>query len=366
MLSTLEHAFPAEAGAHAPARAASSTPAHAADPGLVLVGLSGGPDSLALSAAAVHWARKGRLRVGAAVIDHRMQEGSARVAQRAAEQARQLGLDPVEIRAVDVCDRGEGPEAAARAARYTALHELAAAHGARAILLGHTLDDQAESVLLGLARGSGTRSLSGMPRVRSDGPVPVLRPLLELRRSQTEAICAAEQLEPWHDPANSDQSMLRARVRAAVLPELERQLGPGVAEALARTAAIVGPDAELLETLSAQVLARAVVAEPGPDHGRVEAQQRSRASDGGAAVVLSLEVLQSEPQPLVRRALARACVRAGGEHPTHERLAALHELASGHGEAGPVQMAGRVAAYRRRPRCGGGRAGTLELVLQTR
>ena len=87
---------------------------------------------------------------------------------------------------------------------------------------------------------------------------------------------------------------------------------------------------------------------------------------GGAVVVLSLDVLRCEPQPLVRRALAQACMRAGGERPTHERLTALHELASGHGEAGPVQMAGRVAAYRRRPSCGGGRAGTLELVLQPR
>ncbi|PZO69260.1 MAG: tRNA lysidine(34) synthetase TilS [Kocuria palustris] len=341
MLSTVETAFPP-----APAPVAAQSPDRAEAPGLLLVGLSGGPDSLALSAAAAHWARRGRLRVGAAVIDHGMQEGSALVAERAAEQARELGLDPVEIRAVEVRERGEGPEAAARAARYTALHEIAAAHGARAILLGHTLDDQAESVLLGLARGSGTRSLSGMPRVRDDGPVPVLRPLLELRRRQTEAICAAEQLEPWHDPANADETMLRARVRAAVLPELERQLGPGVAEALARTAAILGPDAELLERLSAQLLERAIVVPDSDAEGVPQAGH--------------------EPQPLVRRALAQACMRAGGERPTHERLTALHELASGHGEAGPVQMAGRVAAYRRRPSCGGGRAGTLELVLQPR
>ena len=354
---------------HAPHRAAAPPPDHAQTPGLLLVGLSGGPDSLALAAAAAHWARKGSLRVGAAVIDHGMQEGSALVAQRAAEQARQLGLEPVEVRAVVVRDRGEGPEAAARAARYTALHEIAVAHGARALLLGHTLDDQAESVLLGLARGSGTRSLSGMPRVRSDGPVPVLRPLLELRRRQTEAICAAEQLEPWHDPANADESMLRARVRAAVLPELERQLGPGVAEALARTAAILGPDAELLERLSAQVLERAIVVPNSDAEGVPQAGQEEQApsgAGGGAVVVLSLDVLRCEPEPLVRRALARACTRAGGERPTHERLTALHELASGHGEAGPVQMAGRVAAYRRRPSCGGGRAGTLELVLQPR
>ncbi|WP_260853654.1 tRNA lysidine(34) synthetase TilS [Kocuria palustris] len=328
----------------------------AADDGPLLVGLSGGPDSLALAAAAAHWARRGELRVGAVVVDHGLQPGSDRVAARAAEQARDLGLDPVEIRPVEVRDRGEGPEAAARAARFAALHAAAAEHGARAVLLGHTLDDQAESVLLGLARGSGTRSLSGMPRQRSQGPVPVLRPLLGLRRRQTEAVCAAEQLEPWHDPANADESMLRARVRRTVLPELERQLGPGVAEALARTAEILGPDAELLEQQSRSVLERALAAAPGPDPGE--------GAPADPVLVLSLEVLQSEPAPLVRRALARACTDLGAERPTFERLSALAELARGRGEAGPVQMAGKVAAYRRRPRRGGRGAGTLELILQ--
>lgn len=315
---------------------------------LVLVGLSGGPDSLALAAAAAHWARRGDLRAGAVVVDHGLQPGSDRVAQRAAAQARELGLDPVLIRAVEVRDAGDGPEAAARSARYAALHQACREHGAAAVLLGHTLDDQAESVLLGLARGSGTRSLSGMARRRLADGVLHLRPLLGLRRAQTEAVCAAEQLEPWHDPTNQDESLLRARVRATVLPFLERELGPGIAQSLARTAAILGPDAELLEEQAARVLERALL-------GAVVV---------GEPVRLSLDVLQEAPSPLSRRALARACLLAGAQAPVHERLTALAELAAGRGEAGPVQLAGRVAAYRRRPRGREHGAGTLELLAQ--
>lgn len=360
MLDTVREALPSAAGPPAagqhPGAGAAAHDCAPHDCAPLLVGLSGGPDSLALAAAAAHWARRGQLRVGAVVVDHGLQPGSADVAARAAEQAGALGLAPVEIRRAEVRDRGEGPEAAARTARYAALHAAAAAHGAQALLIGHTLDDQAESVLLGLARGSGARSLSGMARIRRDGPVPVLRPLLGMRRAQTEAICAAEQLEPWRDPMNQDESMLRARVRAAVLPQLERQLGPGIAEALARTAALLGQDAELLERQAEDVLRRALA----------QAPQEGAEAGGAAVVVLALDVLHEAPEPLLRRALARACTGLGGEQPTHERLVALAGLAGGRGEAGPVQMAGKVAAYRRRPRPGGRGAGTLELVRQPR
>lgn len=315
---------------------------------LLLVGLSGGPDSLALAAAAAHWARRGRLRVGAVVVDHALQPGSREVAETAAAQARQLGLHPVLVRTVAVRDDGDGPESAARRARHAALHAQVQRLGAVALLLGHTLDDQAESVLLGLARGSGTRSLAGMAAVGIADGHPVLRPLLGLRRAQTEAICRAEQLIPWHDPANRDETMLRARVRRTVLPMLERELGPGVVQALARSAAILGPDADLLEEQADALLQSALLG-------------CGRGDDGGPVVTLSLEALHRGPGPLVRRVLSRACVLAGGETPSFERLAALAGLAAGRGEAGPVQMAGRVAAYRRRPRTRAQPAGTLEL-----
>jgi tRNA(Ile)-lysidine synthase len=143
-------------------------------------------------------------------------------------------------------DGSGGPEAAARTARYAALEAAAAGHGAAAVLLGHTLDDQAETVLLGLARGSGARSLAGMPARRGI----FLRPLLGLRRTVTVAACAAAGLTPWADPHNADRRFARVRVRLDALPALEAALGPGVAEALARTADQLRDDAEVLEQIA--------------------------------------------------------------------------------------------------------------------
>lgn len=198
---------------------------------LVLVGLSGGPDSLALAAALAFEAPARGLRAGALIVDHGLQEGSAAVAERARAQAAALGLDPVRILSVEVGERG-GPEAAAREARRGALEAAAAELGAEAVLLGHTLDDQAETVLLGLARGSGAGSLRGM----AERSGVYLRPLLGVRRESTHAACAAEGLEPWTDPHNGEERFARVRVRERVLPVLEAELGPGIAQALARTA----------------------------------------------------------------------------------------------------------------------------------
>jgi len=209
---------------------------------LVLVALSGGPDSLALAAATAFEAPRAGLRAGAVVVDHGLQAGSAEVAAAAAAQATSLGLAPVVVRRVDV-GRAGGPEAAAREARYRALREVATETGASAVLLGHTLDDQAETVLLGLARGSGPTSLQGMDATSG----PWRRPLLAVRREATRASCADLGLEPWHDPHNADPSYARVRVRETVLPVLERELGPGVAEALVRTAAQLREDSEALD-----------------------------------------------------------------------------------------------------------------------
>src|SRR5690554_933156 len=156
---------------------------------LFIVGLSGGADSLALAAATAFEAPRAGYRAGAVIVDHGLQQASAEVAERAAQQARELGLDPVHIVRVSVGEIG-GPEAAAREARYRAFHEFIAEHGARRILLAHTLDDQAETVLLGLARGSGATSLQGMAL---DAP-PVLRPLLGIRRAQTVKFCEDSEL----------------------------------------------------------------------------------------------------------------------------------------------------------------------------
>jgi tRNA(Ile)-lysidine synthase len=216
---------------------------------LVLVALSGGPDSLALAAATAFEAPRLGIRAGAVIVDHSLQAGSAEVAAQAAAAATQLGLDPVLVTTVDV-ERGSGPEAAARDARYRALSQAAESTDARSVLLGHTLDDQAETVLLGLARGSGAASLRGM------SPVAGLyrRPLLDVRRETTHLACAAGNLTPWADPHNEDPRFTRVRVRNAVLPVLERELGPGVAEALARTAEQLREDSEALDHMVQEII----------------------------------------------------------------------------------------------------------------
>ena len=215
---------------------------------LVLVALSGGGDSLALAAATAFEAPRAGLRAGAVVVDHGLQGGSDAVAARAADVARMLGLDPVVVRRVEVGAAG-GPEAAARDARYAALEAVAAELDAAAVLLGHTLDDQAETVLLGLARGSGPGSIRGM------APVNGLwrRPLLGVHRAETEAACRHLDLTPWHDPHNEDPGFARVRVRRSVLPHLELELGPGVAEALARTAEQLREDDDALDRMVDEV-----------------------------------------------------------------------------------------------------------------
>ncbi len=218
----------------------------------VLVACSGGADSLALLAAAVFEARPDSLRVIGVTVDHGLQEGSAEHALQVVAQMALLGADETATISVSVDPGGQGIEAGAREARYAALAEIATHFGSAVVLLGHTLDDQAETVLLGLARGSGGRSLAGMRR-SIDGLFH--RPLLEVTRAQTEAACAAEGIEFWTDPHNSDPRFTRSRVRHDVLPVLERELGPGVASALARTADQVRADVDHLDDEAERALA---------------------------------------------------------------------------------------------------------------
>jgi tRNA(Ile)-lysidine synthase len=246
------------------------------EPGeLVLAACSGGADSLALAAALAFVAPRAGLRAGAVTVDHGLQPGSAEQAERAAAQLTGLGLAPVQVIAVTVPaigrlsgqasavgrlsgQKSNGPEAAARDARYLALDQAGAKTGAAVILLGHTLDDQAETVLLGLARGSGGRSLAGMPERTGR----YRRPLLGVGREQTRAACAALHLDVWDDPQNADPRYARARVRHQALPALETSLGPGIAAALVRTARQLRADAEVLDQLAADAADRLV--EPGP------------------------------------------------------------------------------------------------------
>jgi len=216
----------------------------------VCVACSGGADSLAL-AAALAWLDAHEpdplRRSSAMVVDHGLQPDSAAVAAGVTGVLKQLGL-PAEVVRVHVAAGQDGLEAAAREARYAAL----TSGDADIVLLGHTMDDQAETVLLGLARGSGARSLAGMPRrwlmPGTDGSVALLRPLLELRRAVTRQACADWGLQPWDDPMNDDDRFSRVRARR-LLPVLDEALGPGIVESLSRSAALARDDADYFDAL---------------------------------------------------------------------------------------------------------------------
>lgn len=259
------------------------------DGSLVLVACSGGADSLALAAATGFVAPKLQVRAGAVIVDHGLQPESDAVAKGAADQCKAFGLDPVRISTVSV-GSGGGPEAAARSARYAALRDEATAVGADVVLLAHTRDDQAETVLLGLARGSGARSLSGMAAVSG----LLRRPFLDLGRETTVRACEALHIEPWEDPHNADPAYTRVRVRHEVLPMLEDALGPGVAEALARTAALLRADADALDALADDAFATLV------------------RNDGTGLVVEAAE-LAALPEAVRSRVVRRTALAAGSK-----------------------------------------------------
>ncbi|MGL5810436.1 MAG: tRNA lysidine(34) synthetase TilS [Nocardioides sp.] len=218
-------------------------------PGPVLVACSGGADSLALLAAAI--AETHDRPVVGVTVDHGLQRGSAERAERLRGQMTGIGASEAVAVRVDVRESGQGLEAAARAARYAALSETAERAGAAVTLLGHTRDDQAETVLLGLTRGSGGRAVRGMPAAFEG----YRRPLLAITRAQTEAACVAGGIDWWADPHNADRRFTRARIRHVVLPMLEAELGPGIAAALARTGEFLRRDTEALDRMADSLMA---------------------------------------------------------------------------------------------------------------
>ena len=280
----------------------------------VLAAVSGGADSMALAAALAAEAPRAGQHPGAVTIDHDLQPGSASRALDVADRCRELGLEPVVLETVTVGTEG-GPEAAARDARYAALEQVADRTGATAIALGHTLDDQAETVLLGLARGSGARSLAGMPARRGR----LIRPLLEVRRETTAKACAALGITPWSDPHNEDSAYARARVRASAMPALVAALGAGVPEALARTAAMLRSDADALDALAAEV------ADP-----------------------LDVGVLTTLPAAIRTRVLRRAAIAAGAPAGslTAAHVSDIDALVVNWRGQGPVSLPGGLVAHR--------------------
>ncbi len=287
---------------------------------LVLVACSGGADSLALAATVAFVAPRLGLRAGLVSVDHGLQDGSGARAAQVAAWGAGLGLAPSVAVPVVVGTAG-GPEAAARAARYAALAVAARDHGAAAVLLGHTMEDQAETVLLALARGAGPRGLAGMPARRIIDEVPFIRPFLAASRTQTHAACAELGLTPWEDPHNADPSYARARVRAA-LPVLVNALGADVVANLARTARLLAADTALLDELA------------------------TRAAPAGDPLVADLVALPAALRTRVLRDYAlRLGAPAGALSTTH--IEALDALVVGWRGQGPVALPGGIEVTRR-------------------
>lgn len=317
------------------AEAGSSSP-------LVLAACSGGADSTALASALAFEAPKLGVRAGGITIDHNLQEGSDLRAAEVVLRMRALGLDPAESVAVRVGEAtrvahgtahrggatrraGGGPEAAARDARYAALDAAADRHGAAAVLLGHTRDDQAETVLLGLARGSGTRSLSGMAAVTGQGG-RYRRPFLELDRQTARTACLVQSLPVWDDPHNTDPAYTRSRLRHEGLPALEKALGKGVVEALARTAQLSRDDADALDAWAAEA-------------------ERGVLDDSGTLDVAGLYAL---PAAVRRRVLRRAVIGAGSPAGSlfARHIEEVDRLITSWRGQGAINLPGRVGVRR--------------------
>lgn len=292
--------------------------------GLVLAAASGGADSLALASALAFAAPRLGFTAGLLTVDHQLQAGSAGRAQSLVSWASGAGLSPASVLTVDVGGPG-GPEAAARSARYAALAAAASRLDARLVLLGHSEDDQAETVLLALTRGSGPRGLSGMPALRTIHGVPFARPLLGLSRQTLRAACAAENLVPWEDPHNADPSYARARLRQEAMPALLKALGHDLVPNLARTASLVAADSAYLDSLASVAFGQCL---------------------SGAG--LSVETLSSLPLPLRSRVLHSWALSLGvpGAALSHRHVAALDALVMAWHGQGPAMLPGGITVSR--------------------
>lgn len=291
---------------------------------LALVACSGGADSLALAGAAAFVGPRAGWRVGVVSVDHGLQEGSGLRARQVVEWAETVGLSPAEVVTVSVGSSG-GPEAAARDARYGALVEVAQRHSASAVLLGHTEDDQAETVLLALARGAGPRGIAGMPAVQERDGVVFVRPLLGISRAVCRSACAAMGLSVWDDPHNVDPSFARARVRSDVMPTLVSSLGADVVPNLARTASLVAADAEYLDELASVAFGQCLV-------------------DGG----LEVKALAELPAPLRSRVLHAWVTSLGVPRASlsYRHIAALDALVTAWHGQGSTQLPGNISVGR--------------------
>jgi len=285
----------------------------------VLVAASGGADSSALATALLLECKSKSIKVIALIIDHGLQKNSADVTHETKRTLTKIGYENIEIRRVTV-EITDGLEASARRARYQALSDVANSHNAVAIFLGHTKDDQAETVLLGLSRGSGSRSLSGMA-ARVDR---YRRPLLAITRAQTEAACEEAGIKFWQDPHNQSMEFTRVRVREVVLPTMEKEIGPGISDALARSAKLLRDDADALDYLSDEIFSELDPAS------------------------LDISKLESQPRAIRTRILRRAIYLAGAPQGSlsAEHIEPIEALIAAWKGQGAISLPGGVTVAR--------------------
>lgn len=322
----------------------------ASDAPLVLVACSGGRDSMALAAVSHIVCTSMGVRCGVVIVDHGLQEGSEQVAGEAADRCRALELGPVIVRNTTVQARGEGLEAAARQARYNELCTAARESGAIAVLLAHTMDDQAETVLIGLLRSRGVDALAGMPQVFTRSGVTFARPLLTLTRDETTGLCEDLGVEYWDDPTNGDavdgelpdDYPLRSRVRHDLLPAIERFAGFNVTRHFAESAQLARMDKEYLDQRSDEVMGEAVTAVDRPassaavstDTPRACAADDTNDSGHGIGLMISVKRIAREPEAIRLRVIAHALSQAG-VNASAAQIAAIDRLVvDWHGQGG--------------------------------
>lgn len=287
----------------------------------ILLAVSGGADSLLLAAATNLEANKVGIQLSALVVDHQLQNGSGEVALGAQKKLIELGITEAKISQVEVISNvsNGGTEAAARRVRYEALDAEADRIGAVAIFLGHTEDDLAETVLLGLARGSGTRSLSGM----AFHVGRYVRPFLELTRAQVLSACKESGIEFWSDPQNEELSFARVRVRNEILPKMEKEIGPGISKALARTSRILREDADALDLIAGDIFAS--LADPAE---------------------IPIESISELPIAVRKRVIKRAIEAMGAPTLSAEQILEVDALVGAWKGQGAVALAGGITARR--------------------
>ena len=279
-----------------------------------LVAVSGGADSLALAKAIFIESQPLALNAIAITIDHQLQENSHLQAEKVSAQLKEIGYVQVIVQKV-VVSLDSGLEAGARDARYAAIAQSVEETKAVKVFLGHTHNDQAETVLLGLARGSGARSLSAMAAENG----MYLRPLLSITRNETEAACDEWGLKYWNDPHNLNTEFTRVKIRREVIPYLEEHLDPGISRALVRTASLLRDDADALDLWAER-----------------------------EATDLECERLATLPKAIRTRIIRRAALAAGATPGklTYEQIGAIDALICAWKGQGEVSLAGGVKVER--------------------